>query len=73
MNSKFPVGLPIKVSKFFLPSSILAKCSAYLNFLDLITNELYIEKTNIKFLTRCNEHESNLLLRKRGQNLQNIS
>ena len=33
----FPVGLPVKILKAFLPSSILATCHAYLNLLDLIT------------------------------------
>ena len=33
----FPVGLPVKILKAFLPSSILATCSAHLNLLDLIT------------------------------------
>ena len=32
----FPVGLPVKILKVFLPSSIMAKCPAYLNLLDLI-------------------------------------
>ena len=32
-----PVGLAVKILKTLLPYSILAKCSAHLNFLDLIT------------------------------------
>ena len=33
----FPVGLPVKILKAFLPSSIMATCLAHLNLLDLIT------------------------------------
>ena len=33
----FPVGLPVKMLKALLPSSILAICPAHLNLLDLIT------------------------------------
>ena len=33
----FPVGLPAKILKASLPSSILATCPAHLNHLDLIT------------------------------------
>ena len=33
----FPVGLPVKILKALLPSSILATCPAYLNVLDVIT------------------------------------
>ena len=33
----FPVGLPVKILKAFLPSSILVTCPSHLNFLDLIT------------------------------------
>ena len=33
----FPVGLPVKILKALLPSSILATCLAHLNLLDLIT------------------------------------
>ena len=33
----FPVGLPAKILKALLPSSIWAACPAYLNLLDLIT------------------------------------
>ena len=32
----FPVGLPVKILKALLPSSILATRSAHLNILDLI-------------------------------------
>ena len=32
----FPAGLPVKILKELLPSSILVTCSAYLNLLDLI-------------------------------------
>ena len=35
--SLFPVGLPVKILKALLPSSILATCPAYLHILDLIT------------------------------------
>ena len=38
----FPVGLPVKILKALLPSSILAICLAHLNLLDLITLTLYI-------------------------------
>ena len=31
----FPVGLPVKILKELLPSSILATCPAHLNLLDL--------------------------------------
>jgi hypothetical protein len=33
----FPVGLPVKILKALLPSSILATCSAHLNVPDLFT------------------------------------
>ena len=33
----FPVGLPVKILKALLPSSILAICPTHLNLLDLIT------------------------------------
>ena len=33
----FPVGLPVKILKALLPSSILATCPAHLNLRDLIT------------------------------------
>ena len=33
----FPVGLPVKILKALLPSSILATCPAHLSLLDLIT------------------------------------
>ena len=33
----FPIGLPVKILKALLPSSILTTCPAHLNFLDLIT------------------------------------
>ena len=33
----FPVGLPVKILKTLLPSSIMATCPAHLNLLDLIT------------------------------------
>ena len=40
----FPVGLPVKILKALLPSSILATCPAYLNLLDLITLTLLGER-----------------------------
>ena len=33
----FPVGLPVKILKALLYSSILATCPAHLNLIDLIT------------------------------------
>ena len=38
----FPVGLPVKISKALLSSSILATCPPHLNLLDLITLTLYV-------------------------------
>ena len=40
----FPVGLPFKILKALLPSSILATCSAYLNLLYLITLTISCER-----------------------------
>ena len=33
----FPLGLPVKILRALLPSSILATCPAHLNRLDLLT------------------------------------
>ena len=37
LKGLFPVGLPVKILKALLPSSILATSPTYLNLLDLIT------------------------------------
>ena len=37
LQGLFPVGLPVKILKALLPSSILATCPVHLNLLDLIT------------------------------------
>ena len=42
----FPLGLPIKILKSLLPSSILAKCSAQFNRLDYI-GERYILRLGV--------------------------
>ena len=42
----FPVGLPVKMLKAHLPSSILATCPAHMNLLDLITLTILGESTN---------------------------
>ena len=39
----FPVGLPVKIVKALIPSSILATCPADLNLLDLITLTILCE------------------------------
>ena len=40
----FPVGLPVKILKVLLPSSILVTCPAHLNVLDLITLTILVER-----------------------------
>ena len=40
----FPVGLPDKILKTLLPSSILATCPAHLNLLDLIETYKLVNK-----------------------------
>ena len=40
----FPAGVPVKILKELLPSSILAKCPAHLNLLDLITLSILGER-----------------------------
>ena len=42
----FPVGVPVKILKALLNSSILATCPAHLNFLDLITLTILGEGTH---------------------------
>ena len=42
----FPVGLPVKILKALLPTSILATCPAHLNLLDLVTLTMLGERTN---------------------------
>ena len=37
----FPAGVPVKILKALIPSSILATCPAHLNIQDLITPKLY--------------------------------
>jgi len=44
----FPVGLPVKILKAILPSSILATCPAHLNLLDLITLTILDERYNLR-------------------------
>jgi hypothetical protein len=40
----FPVGLPTKILKAFLRSSILATCPTHLNILDLIALAVWVER-----------------------------
>ena len=44
----FPVGLPVKILKALLPSSILATCPAHLNLLDLITLTILSERYKLR-------------------------
>ena len=57
-NGLFPVGLPVKILKALLPSSILATCPAHLNLLDLITltifGERYKEKHHTFYILHLN-------------------
>ena len=46
LKGLFPVGLPVKILKALLPSSILATCRAHLNLLDLITLTILGNGTN---------------------------
>jgi len=43
----FLLGLPVKILKALLPSSILATCPAYLNFLDLIALTILGERNKL--------------------------
>ena len=40
----FPAGVPVKILKVYLSSSILATCPAHLNLLDLITLNILGER-----------------------------
>ena len=40
------LGVPVRILKALLPSSILAKCPAHLNLLDLISLTILDEHTN---------------------------
>jgi hypothetical protein len=44
----FRVGLPVKILKALLHSSILATCPAHLNFLDLITLTILGERYKLR-------------------------
>ena len=43
----FPVGLPVKILKALLPSSILVACPAHLKLLDIITLTILAERYKI--------------------------
>ena len=51
----FPAGVPVKILKAVLPSSILATCPAHLNLLDLITLTTLDERYKVWL------HESEML------------
>ena len=65
MLSNFPIGLPVKILKAFLASSILVTCPAHLNFLDLVTLtiSLYLLKF-VKIVSELSFHnfENRLLM-----------
>ena len=44
----FPLGLPVKILKALLPSSIVATCPAHLNLLDLITLTILGERYKLR-------------------------
>ena len=48
----FPIGLPFKLLKALLPSSIMATCSAHLNLLDLITLTILGERLKVKIIAK---------------------
>ena len=49
----FPVGLPVKILKALLPSSILATCPVHLNLLDFITLTILGERYKLYVCIRC--------------------
>ena len=48
----FPVGLPVKILKELIPSSILASCPAHLNLLNLITLTILGERYKLQWVAK---------------------